>query len=509
MSGGKPTEWIVVTENARTLPAIELLTGRGFITGKSGSGKSNTCSVIAEELLEGGFNLLIVDTEGEYFGLKERYDLLHVGANEDECDVAVEAKHAGKIATIALERNLPVILNVSGYDDLDTAKELIHDVVENVYEKERDLRKPFLLVVEEIQEYLPQTGGKDDLAKLLLRVAKRGRKRGLGLCGVSQRPSAVDKDFITQCDWMVWHRLSWETDLDVVSKILGSETADIIPELDDGEAYLMTDWDDEVERVQFRRKKTFDAGATPGLQEYERPDLRSVGEELIGEIKADSAELKGLLNEGPADHGNVDRGGEPEQRSDELDIDLIPRPGREGSDGVSVADSHPVTADELSLVIGPDEDVDLDEASPEELREAIRAERKKNSILESEVKELKRLLNRVDANAAATKRDDGDNDPVSKMIRDEPREDGVAGAVFEIGLLITYVTYKVGRATRRAGASVARAVESQRRRRGHTPAAYPIESGGGEVTITVNQLVAGLVLLVLSLIVVTALVMAA
>ncbi|MFB6165828.1 MAG: helicase HerA domain-containing protein, partial [Haloarculaceae archaeon] len=43
------------------LPVVEILTGRGFVTGKSGSGKSNTASVVAEKLLDSGFGILIVD----------------------------------------------------------------------------------------------------------------------------------------------------------------------------------------------------------------------------------------------------------------------------------------------------------------------------------------------------------------------------------------------------------------------------------------------------------------
>lgn len=33
-----------------TLPVVEVLTGRAFLTGKSGAGKSNSASVVAEEL---------------------------------------------------------------------------------------------------------------------------------------------------------------------------------------------------------------------------------------------------------------------------------------------------------------------------------------------------------------------------------------------------------------------------------------------------------------------------
>ena len=70
------------------LPIVDLLTGRGFITGKSGSGKSNSASVVAERLLDRGYSLLAVDIDGEYYGLKEEYEILHVGADE-ECDLRV------------------------------------------------------------------------------------------------------------------------------------------------------------------------------------------------------------------------------------------------------------------------------------------------------------------------------------------------------------------------------------------------------------------------------------
>jgi len=42
-------------EGEVSLPTVEVLTGRGFITGKSGSGKSNSASVVVEELLDRGF----------------------------------------------------------------------------------------------------------------------------------------------------------------------------------------------------------------------------------------------------------------------------------------------------------------------------------------------------------------------------------------------------------------------------------------------------------------------
>ncbi|PSP54493.1 ATPase [Halobacteriales archaeon QS_1_67_19] len=266
------------------LPVVEILTGRAFVTGKSGSGKSNTASVIAEKLLDGGYPVMLVDTDGEYYGLKEEYELLHAGADE-ECDIQVNPEHAERLATLALEDNVPIILDVSGYLNEADGKELLTEVARQLFAKEKKLKKPFLMVVEEVHEYIPEGGGLDECGRMLIKIGKRGRKHGLGIAGISQRPADVKKDFITQCDWLVWHRLTWNNDTDVVGRILGSEYADAIEEMDDGEAFLTTDWSERTRRVQFHRKQTFDAGATPGLDDFERPDLKSVSDDLVSDLR--------------------------------------------------------------------------------------------------------------------------------------------------------------------------------------------------------------------------------
>ncbi|PCR92403.1 helicase HerA domain-containing protein [Natrinema ejinorense] len=267
------------------LPVIEILTGRGFATGKSGSGKSNTASVVAEELLEAGYPLLIVDTDGEYYGLKEEYEMLHAGADE-ECDIQIGPEHAEQMATLALEENVPVILDVSGYLDEEVADELLRKIARQLFVKEKKLKKPFLLVVEEVHEYIPEGGGVGETGKLLIKISKRGRKHGLGILGISQRPADVKKDFITQANWLVWHRLTWDNDTKVVGRIIDTEYKELVSDLDDGQAFVQTDWTEvDVRKVQFRRKRTFDAGATPGLDDFERPELKSVSDALVGDLQ--------------------------------------------------------------------------------------------------------------------------------------------------------------------------------------------------------------------------------
>jgi len=267
-----------------SLPVVELLTGRGFVTGKSGSGKSNSAGVIAEKLLDNGFGLLIVDVDGEYYGLKEEYEVLHAGADE-ECDIQVTTDHAEKLADLALDGNVPIVLDVSSFLDESEAEAVLTDVARHLFAKEKKQKQPFLLLVEEVHEYIPEGGSVGECGKMLIKIGKRGRKHGLGICGISQRPADVKKDFITQCDWLVWHRLTWDNDTSVVRRVLDGEYAEAVEDLDNGEGFLMTDWSESVRRVQFRRKHTFDAGATPGLDDFERPELKSISGDLVAELE--------------------------------------------------------------------------------------------------------------------------------------------------------------------------------------------------------------------------------
>ncbi|MFW5965503.1 MAG: ATP-binding protein [Halodesulfurarchaeum sp.] len=270
------TERIVVSEDGLSIPAIEVLTGRGAIFGKSGSGKSNTASVVIEELLETGFPVLIVDIEGEYATLQERYEVVHVG-DGDAYDYDLFETNPDRIVDFCLDQHRPVIMDLSDVIELERAEVMIRDTLQMLFSREKQANKPFLVIVEEVHEFLPQRGGLDDLGEMLIRIAKRGRKRGLGLLGMSQRPASVDKNFITQCDWLVFHRLTWENDTRVVKSILGSDYAEDVKELRTGSAFLMADWEDAVREVKFRRKRTADAGVTPSLAASERRDLTNLG----------------------------------------------------------------------------------------------------------------------------------------------------------------------------------------------------------------------------------------
>ena len=84
---------------------------------------------------------------------------------------------------------------------------------------------PVVLVLEEAQNYINQNGSSssDSIAKLVYeRIAREGRKYGLGLVVASQRPSELSKTVLSQCNSFIVHRLQNPDDLSYFKQIVPS-----------------------------------------------------------------------------------------------------------------------------------------------------------------------------------------------------------------------------------------------------------------------------------------------
>src|SRR5216684_5721793 len=75
---------------------------------------------------------------------------------------------------------------------------------------------PVVLVLEEAQNYIQESrkSGEDSISKEVFeRIAREGRKFGLGLVVASQRPSEMSKTVLSQCNSFIVHRLQNPEDL--------------------------------------------------------------------------------------------------------------------------------------------------------------------------------------------------------------------------------------------------------------------------------------------------------
>jgi DNA helicase HerA-like ATPase len=112
-----------------------------------------------------------------------------------------------------------------------------------------DERHPIVIVCDEAHLYLPSTAASTGpLERRALenfeRIAKEGRKYGVGLLVVSQRPSDVSTTILSQCSNIISLRLSNKTDQAVVKQLLPESLEglmEVLPTLDVGEAVVVGD----------------------------------------------------------------------------------------------------------------------------------------------------------------------------------------------------------------------------------------------------------------------------
>ena len=113
---------------------------------------------------------------------------------------------------------------------------------------ESEKRTPFVFVCDEAHLYLPVREDADAVEKQALtsfeRIAKEGRKYGVSLLVVSQRPSDVSRTILSQCNNFLILRLTNDQDQNVVRRLMPDSLAGVLdglPLLDTGEGLLLGD----------------------------------------------------------------------------------------------------------------------------------------------------------------------------------------------------------------------------------------------------------------------------
>jgi len=344
------------------LDANNLVQKHCSILAKTGAGKSYTCGVILEELLDKNVPLLIIDPHGEYATLKfpnedkpasfERYGItpkgyaaqitvytpaskllnpaadalfrlngLNLGIKEfvqffsedrsqNETGILFEAvsklkaeKEKYTIDDIIFEvgqnkskvkwnviNKLETLRETGILSDKATAiNELVQEgrasiidmrgvnpdlqamIVSKLCTDLFEARKlntvlPCMLVIEEAHNFCPEKGFERTVSTDILRtIASEGRKFGLGLLVVSQRPARVDKNVLSQCNTQIIMKVTNPNDLKAISKGLEGISSDVeedIKRLSPGVAMIVSTYIERPILVDIRTRKSKHGGAS-------------------------------------------------------------------------------------------------------------------------------------------------------------------------------------------------------------------------------------------------------
>jgi len=241
-----------------TVDADVVVTGRTCVIGTSGSGKSYAVGVFCEELCKAQIPFALLDVEGEYSGLKERYEVIWIGEDVD-CDLKWAELNVKELARSAPDIT-PLILDVSETIDPEVK---VDQFLKQIYSEVSSRRVPYLIIIEEADKFAPQVGKR---LQIIEEIARRGRKRGLGIMLCTQRPSLVDKNILSQCSNQLIGKLVIKNDLEAVTQFFpGKGLPKHLTSLSPGSFYALGGLSPVPLPVKIRPRETTHGGITPLL----------------------------------------------------------------------------------------------------------------------------------------------------------------------------------------------------------------------------------------------------
>jgi hypothetical protein len=262
------------------------------------AGKSNAAVVMAEEMYDVGIPWVAIDAKGDWWGVRAAGDgeaaglsvLVFGGLHGD---VPLEPGSGRLVADLVVEQRITCVLDVSEMTKADQRRFLI-DFADRLYRRNTE---PLHVFCEEADEYIPQRvlGEMAKLVGAFETLVKRGGFRGIGITLITQRSASLNKDVLTQAGTLIAMRTPSPQDRKAVLAWIdyhqaGKEVVDELPLLEDGEAWVFSpQWLRTLQKIRFRRRRTFDSGATPKVGGKPRPPARLADVDLAA-IKEQMAE---------------------------------------------------------------------------------------------------------------------------------------------------------------------------------------------------------------------------
>jgi hypothetical protein len=299
---------------------VEAITSTIAVLGKKGSGKTYTSKKLTEIMLRSGFQVVILDIVGAWWGLKSSADGKQPGfpipiLGGDHGDIAL-AHSAGEVTARAIvEGGFSCIVDLSLFSK-GHRHAFAAPFLEALY---RLNRHAMHLVVDEADFYAPQKTFTPQAAITLGamdELVRRGRQRGVGVTMITQRPQVLNKDVLTQTDILFALRMNHKLELAAVDEWVSVKADPVmakamraeLPGMKTGDFYVWAPELDIFQKGHADPAETFDSSATPKPGEARRlpkvladVDIQKLGAQIaatVEEQKAnDPAALKTRIHE--------------------------------------------------------------------------------------------------------------------------------------------------------------------------------------------------------------------
>lgn len=243
------------------------------ILGRRGSGKSATARGLVEGELRAGHRTCIIDPKGDWWGLRldadgvsPAFDVPIFGGEHG--DVALRPEMGESLGELIATHDLSCVVDLSAFSIKDMRR-FMRAFAESLYENNRN---PLTLVVDEADQLAPQSVPQE-MATLLHRMdrlVRMGRKRGLWMWMITQRPAVLNKNLLTQVETLIAMQTTGKTDREAVAGWMEAHShegarsvMDTLAKLSVGEGWVWSAGADFLERIQFPMFRTYDSSRTP------------------------------------------------------------------------------------------------------------------------------------------------------------------------------------------------------------------------------------------------------
>lgn len=179
-----------------------------LIQANSGGGKSWVIRRILEQTF-GKIQHIVLDLEGEFSSLREKFDYVLAGRGGD---TEAHPRSAKLLARRLLELQASCITDLSELR-FHERLEFVRIFLESLVDSPKHLWHPALVIVDEAHIFCPE-GKKNESADAVIDLATRGRKRGFCAVLATQRLSKLHKDAAAELN----NKLIGRTGLDVDMK---------------------------------------------------------------------------------------------------------------------------------------------------------------------------------------------------------------------------------------------------------------------------------------------------
>lgn len=271
---------------------IDAATQTFAFVGRKGSGKTFGAGKLTELLIDHGVQVVILDSVGNWYGLRLAADGKHDGINIPilgglRQDVPLESTGGALVADVVVDSGRSLIIDVSQFSKGDRQRFAV-GFGERLWMRKKAERdpSPVHLVIEESQLIVPErvAGDTARMVGIFEEIIRLGRNYGIGVSMITQRPQSVSKEVLNQTECLMVFQVNGAHERKALKEWIVHQGMDVrlldeLPSLKAGDCYVWSpQWLEILQRMHIAPKRTLDSTSTPkvGAPHARQRELRTL-----------------------------------------------------------------------------------------------------------------------------------------------------------------------------------------------------------------------------------------